>query len=354
MDRVRRLKQIEECRILIDWLAGKGPYPLSEDGPSEKGYGPLSALQEKLTLLADACVERAARWHMREPSGADSWAIVALGKLGGVELTVHSDLDLVVIYDGDPEDSATFERYQAAVHSFQAFLEEPTGEGVAYKIDMRLRPEGSKGALAAPVVMFRQYLETRAEIWERMAWTRCRLVAGSGALGEAIQSAVTAFVYGPWDPQIPGYVDYVRGRMERELARESEQRVDFKVGRGGLADIDFALQLIQIREGLARPEFRRRGTRALLSDLPPTPYLDADEVERLREAYAFLRRLETFARMDGDSNISWIDPHADTLNPLGIRMGFSERPGERLLQRYVDLTARVRSIYKAVLARLAG
>jgi glutamate-ammonia-ligase adenylyltransferase len=142
--------------------------------------------------------------------------------------------------------------------------------------------------------------------------------------------------------------------MERELAHESEQRVDFKVGRGGLADVDFALQLIQIREGRERPEFRRRGTRALLADLPSTPYLNGDEVEQLRDAYGFLRRLETFARMDVDSNISWIDPHAETLNPLAIRMGFSERPGERLLQRYVETTARVRSMYKAVLARLAA
>jgi glutamate-ammonia-ligase adenylyltransferase len=338
MDRIRMLKQREEFKILFDWVGG----------------GSLEALQEKLTLLADACVERAARWHMREPLGSDSWGIAALGKLGGTELTVHSDLDLVVVYDGDPEDSATFERYQTSVELFQAFLEKPTDEGVSYKIDMRLRPEGGKGALAAPFVMFRRYLETRAEIWERMAWTRCRIVVESGALGEAIQSAVTGFVYGPWDPQIPGYVDYVRGRMERELAHESEQRVDFKVGRGGLADIDFALQLVQIREGRERPEFRRRGTRALLSDLPPTPYLNSDEVEQLRDAYGFLRRLETFARMDGDSNISWIDPHAETLNPLAIRMGFSERPGERLLQRYVETTARVRSMYKAVLARLAA
>jgi glutamate-ammonia-ligase adenylyltransferase len=329
MDRIRRLKQLEECKVLVDWL-------------TERGSDPLQALQEKLTLLADACVERAAVWDMREPSSSDPWVIVALGKLGGVELTVHSDLDLVVVYDGDPEDSATFERYQTSVELFQAFLEKPTDEGVAYKIDMRLRPEGGKGALATPFVMFRRYLETRAEIWERMAWTRCRVV-----------SAVTGFVYGPWDPQIPGYVDYVRGRMERELARESEQRVDFKVGRGGLADVDFALQLIQIREGRERPEFRRRGTRALLADLPSTPYLNGDEVEQLRDAYGFLRRLETFARMDVDSNISWIDPHAETLNPLAIRMGLSERPGERLLQRYVETTARVRSIYKAVLARLA-
>jgi glutamate-ammonia-ligase adenylyltransferase len=281
-------------------------------------------------------------------------AVVSLGKHGGGELTIYSDLDLVVVYEGDPEDSSTFERCQAWVESFIACLETPTADGTAYKIDMRLRPEGNKGALAIPVVMLEEYFGSRAEIWERMAWTRGRVVMGPEPIAGRVQSAVEGFVYGPWDPSIPGYADYVRRRMERELAHESEQRLDFKVGRGGLADIDFALQLIQIREGHTRPEFRTRGSRALLEAAPESRYVSPEELEQLREAHLFLRTLETMVRIDASSGASAIDPHADALRPLAMRMGFSERPGERLLQRYVDVTARVRSIYNAVLARLAA
>jgi [glutamine synthetase] adenylyltransferase / [glutamine synthetase]-adenylyl-L-tyrosine phosphorylase len=342
MRQVRRFKLLEEFKILVEWLSG----------------GPLDLVHEKLSLLAESCVERVASWHAVAASGRENgdpvWAIAALGRLGGTELTVHSDLDLVVLYDGDPDDAETFRRYQAFVQAMQAFFEEPVGETIAYRVDTRLRPEGSKGALAIPLAMFRRYLDTRAEIWERLVWTRCRLVAGSPRLSGEIQASVGAFVYGPWEPRIPRYMQDVRLRMERELAREGEKKLDFKVGRGGLADIDFALQLIQIREGRARPEFRVAGTRHLLATLPPSAYLTDDETEQLREAYRFLRSLEMVARMEVDADITWITPDPVALEPLGARLASSNRPGEWLLNRYRDVTGQVRSIYTAVLARLGS
>ena len=338
---MRRFKLIEEFKILVEWLGG----------------GTFDDLQEKLSLLAGCCVEHAARSHapaeLSERGGDEAvWAIVALGKLGGKELTVHSDLDLVVLYEGDPADGATFVRHQSFVEAMQAFLEEPASEGVAYRIDTRLRPEGTKGALAMPLASFRRYLDTRAEAWERLAWTRCRVLVGSRRLIEEIRAAVTGFVYGPWDVRMPRYMHDIRIRRERKLAREGETRLDFKVGRGGLADIDFALQLIQIREGRQKPEFRVSGTRTLLATLPATSYLSDDEGEQLREAYAFLRKIEMFARMESDSNVSWITPDSAILDPLGRRLGFDKRPGKHLLGTYRDITEQVRSIYTAVLARL--
>jgi glutamate-ammonia-ligase adenylyltransferase len=190
MSRVRRLRALEEFKIVLEWIGG----------------GSLDVLQEKLSLLAACCVEHAAWWHSPGPdspsavkhgrSTADPpWAIVALGKLGGTELTVHSDLDLVVLYDGDPEDAGLFERHQAFVEALQTFHEQPTSDGIVYQIDTRLRPEGRKGALAMPLSKLRQYLDTRAEIWERLAWTRCRPLVGSPRTIEEIHATVTAFVY---------------------------------------------------------------------------------------------------------------------------------------------------------------
>ena len=94
----------------------------------------------------------------------DRWVAFALGKLGGRELRVHSDLDLVFLYDGDPSDSGRYERQQAFVRSIHRFLEEPTPAGTAYSLDTRRRPEGRKGALAVPVVAFQRYLDTRAAV----------------------------------------------------------------------------------------------------------------------------------------------------------------------------------------------
>jgi glutamate-ammonia-ligase adenylyltransferase len=337
MNQVRRLKAVEEFKMVFEWLAG----------------GNLDVLQEKLSLLAELCVERAGRWHAPGSVAREAWAIMALGKLGGIELAIHSDLDLVVLYEGDPDDSRTFEQYQAFVTVMQSFLDHPTSEGIVYHVDTRLRPEGRKGSLAIPVSMFQRYLDTRAEMWERLAWTRCRPLAAPAALAERVQALVTNFAYGPWTTAIPAYVRDVRARMERELAHESDRRLDFKVGKGGLADIDFTVQLIQIREGHRRPEFRIPGTRRLLSSFPATPYLDAAEVHQLRAAHRFLRSLELMARMENDSTVSWISAHAPDLTPLGVRLGFEKPAGDNLLKQYQDTTTGVRKLYLQVLNRLS-
>jgi glutamate-ammonia-ligase adenylyltransferase len=335
MNQVRRLKNLEEFKMVFEWLAG----------------GNLDLLQEKLSLLAELCVERAARWHAPQDVERKSWAIMALGKLGGIELAVHSDLDLVVFYDGDPEDGRTFEHYQAFVTAMTTFLDQPTSEGSVYHVDTRLRPEGRKGALAMPVSMFQRYLDTRAEIWERLAWTRCRPLAAPDEMAGRIQDLVTGFVYGPWNSKIPVTMRDVRARMERELAHEDGGRFDFKVG---LADIDFMLQMIQIREGFQRPEFRIPGTRRLLLSLPDTEYLMPAEADRLRGAHRFLRSLELMARMDTDTNLSWIRNDAATVAPLAVRMGFA-RPsaGETLLEAYRETTVGVRELYLRVLDRIS-
>jgi [glutamine synthetase] adenylyltransferase / [glutamine synthetase]-adenylyl-L-tyrosine phosphorylase len=174
------------------------------------------------------------------------------------------------------------------------------------------------------------------------------------ALAHHIKAILTVIVYGPWNAAMPGYVRDLRTRMERELAHEDDRRHDFKVGLGGLADIDFALQLIQIREGHRRPEFRVPGTRRLLAALPETRYLSATDADRLRHAYTFLRSLELTARMDQDSNVSWISTDPATLEPPAVRMGFP-RPaaGDQLLEQYRDTTSQVRKVYMQVLERLS-
>jgi glutamate-ammonia-ligase adenylyltransferase len=334
-DQIRRFKAIEEFKILLDWAADRS----------------LAALQERLSLLADCSVARAAAWNAPEPAAAE-WAILALGKLGGRELTVHSDLDLVVVYRGDPHDSRTFVDFQNFVEQIMRSLEEPTSEGIAYHVDTRLRPEGRKGALAMPLEVFQAYLETRAEIWERLAWTRYRFLAGSRALAQKIDAAVEAFVYAPWDPRIPRYMTAVRRRMERELGDRSGQKLEFKIGRGALADIDFLLQMIQIKEGHRRFEFRTPGTRRLLEQLSLTSLLTATEIDELRRAHDFLRSLEVFARLGADANVSAAPSDPRRLEPIGRQLQMAEPAGQNLLRTYRRTTGRVRAIYRTVIGRL--
>jgi glutamate-ammonia-ligase adenylyltransferase len=335
-NQIRRFKAIEEFKILVEAVSD----------------GSLTDLQQRLSLLADVCVEHAAAWSASPDRSGSEWVIVALGKLGGRELTIHSDLDLVVIYRGDPADGRTFLGLQRFVEDFERSLEEPTDEGVAYHIDTRLRPEGKKGPLAMPFENFLRYLSSRAEIWERLAWTRGRILAGSQALGREVVAAVQAFVYGPWDSRVPKYMKDIRRRMERELGSKSGRQLEFKIGRGGLADIDFMLQMIQIREGSSRPEFRIAGTRQLLEQLPDSPFISGAEAAQLQRAYGFLRSLETFARIDADTNLSAVPDEPERLDGLGRRLQLADPPEQSLREAYQQETDSVRAIYESVLGRL--
>ena len=257
------------------------------------------------------------------------------------------------LYDGDPGDSPAFERHRAFVRAIHTFLEKPTGAGYAYRLDTRLRPEGKKGALAVPVEAFRRYLERRAEIWERMAWTRCRFVAGSRALETHVAKAVERFVYGSWNAEVPPYARHIRGRMEHELSKERPgSRVDLKVGKGGLADIDFLLQLVQMREGATRTEFRVAGTRQLLIDLPPNDYVSGDEAQRLGVCYEFLRTLETVFRIESDSSRGWMSTDPAELEPVAARVGVEPATGEALLVQYREVTREVLDIFERGMKRL--
>ena len=330
LDPFRRVKAMQEFKGLVEWLAERR----------------LDRLNEKLSLVADCALRAAARLvsHHRPPGPAPAgpetgWAVFALGKLGGRELTVHSDLDLVFLYDGD---GSWFEPQQKFVRAVHELLSKRTGAGAAYEIDTRLRPEGRMGALALSLTAFGRYLDERAEIWERMAWTRCRFAGGDPAVGERARAIVARFVYAPWSPDVVPYARRIRTRIERELAHEAGgDQLDLKRGRGGLADIDFLLQVLQLREGPERPEFRVAGARRLLAAFPETGFLRSDEVEALRGAYGFLRDLETVLRIatDGGGGVIPTDPGA--VEPFAQRLR-DPMSGSGLLARYREVTAQVR------------
>ena len=193
LDPFRRVKAMQEFKALVEWLTERR----------------LDQLNEKLSLVADCALQAAARAvaHHRPPgppsAGPETgWVVFALGKLGGRELTVHSDLDLVFLYAGD---ASWFEPQQKFVRAIYDLLSKRTAAGAAYEIDTRLRPEGRMGALAISLTAFERYLRDRAEIWERMAWTRCRFAGGDPALAERVKDVVSRFVYAPWSLDVPAY-----------------------------------------------------------------------------------------------------------------------------------------------------
>ena len=220
---VRRLRHIEEVKVLVEWLDG----------------GDLATLQEKVSRLADVCVARIMTWLRQETEPADAeteWVVAALGKLGGDELTVHSDLDLVFVYRGTLGDGALFTRCEALVKKLYRFLEAPTSEGIAYHLDTRLRPNGKQGALALPLDKFAEYLAETAEPWERLAWTRYRVLTGSPGIDRGGESSRHRLRLRRPRPQTAGVRaahPVTHGDRARQGAGRSEARPEGRSGRAG-------------------------------------------------------------------------------------------------------------------------
>src|SRR5437660_3053234 len=235
---------------------------------------------------------------------ASRYVILGLGKLGGKELSYHSDLDLILVYEGDgrtgpPPEASRHDRYEQTdnFHFFTELMQRiirvtsllgPMGR--LYQVDMRLRPTGKSGSLVIPLTEFRRYYEEGgAQLWERQALTRARVVYGDADFGEEVMAAVGAGAYGlAWRPEL---ADEVRGMRERLELSRSER--DVKRGFGGIVDVEFLVQLFQLKYGALLPALRSPNTWEALGGLRVTGLLGEDESRVLREGYDFLRLVES-------------------------------------------------------------
>ena len=343
LNALRRFKNEEVLRIGLYDIAGElDPLKVSTQ---------LTDLAE--ALLAGALEVVMPAVYAKYGTPAATLAVVGLGKLGGGELTYSSDLDVVFIYSDDGtatggRGAAHFEVFsrvaQRLLHALSAYLE----EGRLYEIDTRLRPSGQKGALVSSLEGFRTYHAHVAQLWERQALIKARTVAGDRALGAMIEAMATAHVYG-------GVIDTagmaeeigrLRARMEKELANETKHRFNIKTGRGGLVDVEFLVQYLQLREGPSLPSLRLRATLPALDALAQAGLLPAEDARELRSAYAFLRRLENRLRIVHDRSIQQITDQPRELDKLARRLGYRDAsPGARMLVEYREQTERVRAIY---------
>ena len=252
---LRRYKDEEVLRIALHDIAGALP---------------LAGVAEQLSDLAEACIERGldlaeaeARKKGRLPRVR--LCIVAMGKLGGRELGYHSDLDLVFLYRDAPEGESHGEHARLAQRLI-SFLQMPLREGLLYKIDTRLRPSGNQGALVTSASGFARYhggqggdAPVRSQLWERQALLRARFAAGDARLFEEIRDQV--LVPAVWsrpasNAALAAEIRRMRERIEAELGKEAARGPNPKAGRGGLIDVEFAAQYLQLAHGHAHPGIR--------------------------------------------------------------------------------------------------
>jgi glutamate-ammonia-ligase adenylyltransferase len=325
----------------------------------------------QLSDLAEACLESALELTLKEfdvkfgalPNGR--FAILGMGKMGGRELDYNSDLDLVFIYDA-PEDAQSSGGSQGklAVHEYYVrvgqklitYLSAPTEEGIAYKIDMQLRPSGKSGPLVSAIEAFRAYHKTSSLLWERQALIKARSVAGDRTLGKEIEKIAQSFAYGQsLTRDGVGEIHHLRMRMEKELAGEDESHFNLKKGKGGLVDIEFLTQMLQLTHGLRFRELRKRATLQALKALHERRILRKTEYRLLYDGYLFLRRLDHRLRLERDQSIDAFEADPRRLDGIAYALGYNgtqknrtknkTKPGDKLLLDYEARREKIRACY---------
>lgn len=287
------------------------------------GIKDMRTVLAELSALADAVVSGA--WEeacsaTARRSGEDITvpvAILALGKLGGQELNYSSDIDLMFVHGA--ADEATGQRVIAAVKEFVRILTEVTPEGILYRTDLRLRPDGGVGALSLSLPATLAYYESRGALWERQMLLRARPCAGDLRFGRDVLQALAPFIYPRTVQQLPSEI----GRdVQRRLAERFVFEDNVKHMRGGIRQIEFSLQVLQLLHAPRLPELRTPSTLRSIDALAAASLLSLEEEALLRDAYLFHRRVEHALQLEAFEQTHTLPRDDDERRRLAWQLGF--------------------------------
>ncbi len=277
---------------------------------------PLSEVCRAMVCMAESAIAAALRASQADLSvrhglpRADDGSLAALmvigmGKLGGDELNVSSDIDLVFVFDHDGQSDGAvpltnFEYFSRQVRAVVALLSQISSEGFVFRVDTRLRPNGDSGPPVVSLAMLEEYFQVQGREWERFAWLKSRVVSPQDpqrSQQATLDAVVEPFVW-------RRYLDFamlealrsvhqqIRQQAARRASARPERADDLKLGRGGIREIEFIVQLLQIVRGGRMPQIRDRNTLRSLELLADAGLLQPEQSQRLAQSYAFLRRLE--------------------------------------------------------------
>ena len=293
-----------------------------------------AALEEttaELSQLAEICVREVfAHWNtkFRESFGspAADFAILALGKLGGGELNHSSDVDLIFLYSEEGELSPRLSYHQWFNRLAEKILETfaiRDSEGALFRVDLRLRPEGSAGPLARSLESMENYYAGFGETWERIALIKARGIAGDRELAYEFLRQHQPFIY-PRSPT-PDLLDEIakiKRRIEHDVIRSDSLERDVKLGRGGIREIEFVVQTLQFIHGGRHIFLRETSTLGALRGLSRLELIPRKEVVDLDRAYRFLRHVEHRLQIEAEQQIHTIPCEPTALNKLARSLGF--------------------------------
>jgi glutamate-ammonia-ligase adenylyltransferase len=282
------------------------------------------------------------------------FAVIAMGKLGGREMTASSDLDLIFVYDvpehhthsdsGQPMPVLVY--YARLAQRLIAALTVLTSAGGLYEVDMRLRPTGNKGPVAVSLESFRRYHETEAWTWERLALTRARAIAGSPDLCSEVEAVIRVTLTAQADPT--RLIADAR-EMRQKLAAQfpGKNRWDLKFAPGGLIDIEFVAQTLQLRDAPVRPRILSTSTIEALTRLRDSSALARKDADTIIEAGEFQQALTQVLRIAVDGTL---DPQSVTPGLKALLLRAVEAPDFEVLQyRLAEMQKSAHAIFEDVL-----
>jgi len=309
LEAMRRFKQREFLRIGVRDILGLADMP---------------ATSLDFSNLADASVQTCLEIgtsQLEEKYGLGTgagFAVIALGKLGGKELNYSSDIDLIFVCKDEP-----LEVSHKLGEFINSALSNNMQNGHLFRVDLRLRPEGRFGTLVRTLESYKTYYESWAEPWELQALLKSRYIAGNVALGRAFEEMIVPYVYRRTLPD--GFADEIRAnkrKIERKAEKLGESLTNVKTGVGGIRDIEFTVQVLQLELGGRDPAVRNGNTLRALSGLHQAGALSEREAGELSEDYAFLRTVEHRLQIlyDLQTQMIPVDTHERTL--LARRLGY--------------------------------
>lgn len=293
---------------------------------------PVAEGLRELSDLADGCLA-AGLVCASETTGSEPPSLLALGKLGGRELNFSSDVDLLFVYDPAPDSEEGTRGAQVGklVRVLKAGLEKAESDGFGYRVDLDLRPDGAQGPLANTVDAALGYYEALGHDWERQMLIRLRPIAGPVAPARAFAEGIVPFVYRRLiDPSVPRAVRAMKLRIEDERRKAGRDLdLELKEGPGGIRDVEFLVQALQLFHGGRHPAIRTGNVLEALARLVRDGLLPEAAGEDLQRAYGWLRRAEHAIQMVEERQTQRFPREAEDQIALARRMGYDDLEGER-------------------------
>src|SRR5213082_1795112 len=319
---------------------------------------PLEETTGELSQIAAICLGRVfdfwdAELRQRYGSPKAEFAILALGKLGGGELNHSSDVDLLFLYSEKGQLAPHISYHQFFNRLGNKILEAfstPDPAGSLFRVDLRLRPEGSAGPLARSLESMENYYAGFGETWERIALIKARGIAGSRELAYDFSRQHQSFIYPKSTTRdLLDEIAHIKHRIERDIVGTAKLERDVKLGRGGIRDIEFIVQTLQLIHGARHPFLQEPSMLKALRALRELDLLPANEVLTLDNTYRFLRRVEHRLQIEAEQQTHVVPRDAEALRHLALSLRFSS--SEDFTAALHERMRAVRPIFQRIISK---